>query len=225
MQIAPVRGPSFGEVRRYDGGHNNLEHPDWGQTDSVLLRLTPPVYADGEQAPSGDDRPNPREISNQILNERGRYLDPRNLSGMVWAWGQFVDHDITFTPAGSQEWNIAGILFLLEGRGGWGYRLHHPEVPSPYLWNYSTHYAQGKYVTDDAWSETGVAQRCGAAVLLRRLAERGLVVFDHPEEEPDWPLLRYDESVVSPWVEALQRFMNTLPGIYVKVDGRAGQSC
>ncbi|MCA9797360.1 MAG: peroxidase, partial [Candidatus Eremiobacteraeota bacterium] len=107
MQIAPVRGPSFGEVRRYDGGHNNLEHPDWGQTDSVLLRLTPPVYADGEQAPSGDDRPNPREISNQILNERGRYLDPRNLSGMVWAWGQFVDHDITFTPAGSQEWNIA----------------------------------------------------------------------------------------------------------------------
>ncbi|HRY16413.1 MAG: hypothetical protein KDJ31_12040 [Candidatus Competibacteraceae bacterium] len=121
-----------------------------------------------------------------------------------------------------QEWGIAGILFLLEGRGGWGYRLHHPEVLSPYLWNYSTHYTQGKYVTDDTWSETGVAQRCGAAVLLRRLAECGLIVFDHPEEEPDWPLLRYDESVVSPWIEAMQRFMNTLPGIYVKVDGCAG---
>lgn len=121
-----------------------------------------------------------------------------------------------------QDWSIAGILFLLEGRGGWGYRLHHPEVSSPYLWNYSTHYIQGKYVTDDTWSEVSVAQRCGAAVLLRRLAERGLIEFDHLGERPDWPLLRYDESVTSPWVEALQRFMNSLPGIYVKVDGQAG---
>lgn len=122
----------------------------------------------------------------------------------------------------AQDWSIAGTLFMLEGHGGWGYRLHHPEVPSPYLWNYSTHYTQGKYITDDAWSETGTPQRCGAAVLLRRLAERGSIEFV-PEGEPvKWPLLHYDETVVSPWVEALQRFLNTLPGIYVKVDGRAG---
>ena len=121
-----------------------------------------------------------------------------------------------------QDWCIASILFLLEGRGGWGYRLHHPEVPSPYLWNYSTHYTQGKYVTDDTWSETGIAQRCGAAVLLRRLAERGLIAFNRSEELLDEPLLRYDESAASLWIEALQRFMNTLPGIYVKVDGQAG---
>jgi lysozyme family protein len=121
-----------------------------------------------------------------------------------------------------KDWSIAGILFLLEGRSGWGYRLHHPEVPSPYLWNYSTHYTQGKYVTDDTWSETSVAQRCGAAVLLRRLAERDLIELHDPGERLDWPLLRYNESVSSPWIEALQRFMNTLPGIYVKVDGRAG---
>ncbi len=121
-----------------------------------------------------------------------------------------------------QDWSIAGILFLLEGRGGWGYRLHHPDVPSPYLWNYSTHYIKGKYVTDDTWSEVSIAQRCGAAVLLRRLAECNLIEFDDPEDRPDWPLLRYDEGVASPWVEALQCFMNSLPGIYVKVDGRAG---
>ncbi len=31
------------------------------------------------------------------------------------------------------DWSIAGALFVLEGRGGWGYRLHHSETPSPYL--------------------------------------------------------------------------------------------
>ena len=121
-----------------------------------------------------------------------------------------------------RDWSIAGTLFVLEGRGGWGYRLHHPEVPSPYLWNYATHYHQGKYITDDAWSESAIAQRCGAAVLLRRLAERGLIEFTATGEPATWPLLHYDETVASPWIEALQRFLNTLPGFFVKVDGRAG---
>ncbi len=166
-----------------------------------------------------------------------------------------------------RDWSIAGTLFMLEGRGGWGYRLHHPEVPSPYvamfdlsqmegeveglnklggggegggpgrggggggevgggggaaLWNDSTHYRQGKYVTDDTWNENAIAQRCGAAVLLRRLAERGLIEFTATDEPAAWPLLHYDETVASPWIEALQRFLNTLPGFFVKVDGRAG---
>ena len=120
------------------------------------------------------------------------------------------------------DWSIAGVLCVLEGRGGWGYRLHHPEVPSPYLWNYSLHYTQGRYVTDDTWSEHAVAQRCGTGVLLRRLAERGLIEFANPGEPTAWPLLRYDEDEVSPWAEVLQRFLNTLPEIYVRVDGLAG---
>lgn len=120
------------------------------------------------------------------------------------------------------DWSIAGTLFKLEGHGGWGYRLHHPEVPSPYLWNYSTFYSQGKYVTDDSWNETAVAQRCGVAVLLRRLAERDLIEFAGAGEPAHGPLLRYAETETSPWVEALQRFLNTLPGVYVKVDGWAG---
>jgi len=120
------------------------------------------------------------------------------------------------------DWSIAGALFKLEGHGGWGYRLHHPEVPSPYLWNYSTYYSQGKYVADDTWSETAVAPHCGAAVLLRRLAERDLIEFAGDGEFGPGPLLRYAEAETSPWAEAFQRFLNTLPGIYLKVDGRAG---
>ena len=120
------------------------------------------------------------------------------------------------------DWSIAGVLFKLERHGGWSYRLHHPEVLSPYLWNYSTHYHQGKYVADDVWNETAVAQRCGVAVLLRRLAERDLIEFTSDGESAHGPLLRYAETEASPWVEVLQRFLNTLPGIYLKVDGRAG---
>ncbi len=44
---------------------------------------------------------------------------------------------------------------------------------SPYLWSFSTHYQCGKYVADGRWSETAVSKQCGAAVLLRRLAEHG----------------------------------------------------
>lgn len=118
------------------------------------------------------------------------------------------------------DWSIAGALFKLEGHGGWNYRLHHPEVPSPYLWNYSTYYGQGKYVADDVWNATAIAQRGGVAVLLRRLAERDLIEFTTDSEST--PTLRYTEAETSPWVETLQRFLNTLPGTYLKVDGRAG---
>jgi lysozyme family protein len=120
------------------------------------------------------------------------------------------------------DWSIAGTLFKLEGRGGWGYRLHHPDTPSPYLWSYSTYYRQGKYVTDETWSETAVAVNCGVGMLLRRMAERELIQFSDASNLPVWPLLCYDETQTSPWVVALQRILNTLPGIFIKVDGRAG---
>ena len=100
--------------------------------------------------------------------------------------------------------------------------LHHPEVPSPHLWNYATHYRQGKYVTDDTWNENAIAQRCGAAVLLRRLAERGLIEFTATGEPLAWPLLQLRRNRDL----ALDRGALTVSeypaGIFVKVDGRAG---
>ncbi len=32
------------------------------------------------------------------------------------------------------DWSLAGLAYVLERYNGWGYRRHHPEVPSPYLW-------------------------------------------------------------------------------------------
>lgn len=120
------------------------------------------------------------------------------------------------------DWSIAGVLFRLESHGGWSYRLRQPPFPSPYLWHGSMHYSQGKYAADNVWSETAVPQRYGVAVILRRLAELGFILFSDPELSVPEPLVRYTETEVSPWVIALQRFLNTLPGVYLKVDGYAG---
>jgi lysozyme family protein len=72
-----------------------------------------------------------------------------------------------------KDWSIPGTLYKLEGYNGFGYRDHHPQVPSPYLWSFSNHYTRGKYVADGRFSATAVSQQCGAAVLLKRLQEGG----------------------------------------------------
>jgi lysozyme family protein len=72
-----------------------------------------------------------------------------------------------------KDWSIPGTLYKFEAYNGFGYRDHHPDVPSPYLWSFSNHYTRGKYVADGRFSPTAVSQQCGAAVLLKRLAASG----------------------------------------------------
>jgi lysozyme family protein len=74
-----------------------------------------------------------------------------------------------------KDWSVPGILYKLEEYNGFGYRDHHPDVPSPYLWSFSNHYTRGKYVADGSFSPTAVSQQCGAAVLLKRLAQIGAI--------------------------------------------------
>ena len=126
------------------------------------------------------------------------------------------------------DWSLPRTLHTLEGYNGWGYRKHHPEVLTPYLWGMSTHYRAGKYVADGKWSPTAVSGQCGCAVLLRRLAELGDVAFDdQPEPVPDTPLVRFSPTRPAEPAEVeraadLQRWLNTHPGIFVRVDGVAG---
>ena len=72
-----------------------------------------------------------------------------------------------------KDWSIPSTLYELEGYNGFGYRDHHPQVLSPYLWSFSNHYTRGKYVADGRFSSTAVSQQCGAAVLLKRLQDGG----------------------------------------------------
>ena len=128
------------------------------------------------------------------------------------------------------DWSLAGTLYQLERYNGFGYRLYHPEVLTPYLWSYSNHYTSGKYVADGRWSDTAVSKQIGGAVLLRRMAERRDIEFeDQPLAENEKPLVvsfstrkSRDPEVVA-HAEDLQRWLNTVPGIFVKVDGVPGE--
>ncbi len=83
------------EVRSIDGTGNNVENPELGSTDTELLRVAENDYADGISEPGGEDRPSAREISNALAaaDPEGTSND-RDLSSFVFAWGQFIDHDI-----------------------------------------------------------------------------------------------------------------------------------
>lgn len=86
------------------------------------------------------------------------------------------------------DWSLAGIAYALEAYNGFGYRLFHPHVKSPYLWSFTTIYAAGKYVADGVWSDTARSRQCGAMAVLRRLVERGVVPLSMPaagEGDPD----------------------------------------
>jgi lysozyme family protein len=130
------------------------------------------------------------------------------------------------------DWSIAGTLYQIEGYNGWGYRRYHPHVKSPYLWGFSNHYVSGKYIADGTWSETAVSRQCGAAVLLRRMAERGIaeLVVDAPTTaiarkiDSGEPLLAYSTSGKKLYAEELQKFLSQFPGVHLKPDGWPGKN-
>lgn len=92
-----VATPAMGQV--FSGADNNLHHPTWGTPGQALLRRSKAAYADGMSAPSGEGRRSAREISNAVSAEKEVFLDERNLSAWIYAWGQFVDHDLDLTSA------------------------------------------------------------------------------------------------------------------------------
>lgn len=149
-----------------------------------------------------------------------------------FTWEQSANDALIFDGmAAWQDWSIPGILYCLERYNGWGYRRHHPEVKSPYLWSGSNHYTAGKYVADGTWSDTAVSRQIGAATLLRRLAEKD--ELDAASHVPDpalaaavagtAPLFKYAPTKVTPQGAELQRFLNTLPDIFLKEDGVLGK--
>lgn len=124
-----------------------------------------------------------------------------------------------------RDWTLPGLLYKLEEYNGWGYRLYHPHVFSPYLWSFSYHYRSGKYTADGRWSESAISQQAGAAVLLRRMAERSSFIQSDPDAISilsATPLIRYSRSEKSIYVERLQAFLNVFPGVELRVDGYAG---
>jgi len=79
-------------------------------------------------------------------------------------------------PEDWDDWSIPGCLYRLEAYNGWGYRIHHPNILSPYLWSFSNLYGPpapgGKFVEDGKFDFNAVSSQCGAAVILRRMIGR-----------------------------------------------------
>ncbi len=91
-----VAGGVFTQSNRtLDGYNNNLVNKSWGSAGVNQLNPGAFGYADGISEPAGADRPNPRFISNSLFMQNTLANDPRSLSSYCWAWGQFIDHDIT----------------------------------------------------------------------------------------------------------------------------------
>jgi peroxidase len=97
-------------VPSFDGTGNNLTHPDWGSAGADLIRVAPAAYSDGVSSPAGADRPSARAISDALAQQPADAAkNSRLMSNFVYAWGQFIDHDLDLTTTASPRiaFNIA----------------------------------------------------------------------------------------------------------------------
>ncbi|MFK8057718.1 MAG: peroxidase family protein [Saprospiraceae bacterium] len=102
MSLAFSQEMEAQEYRTIDGSNNNPVNVLWGVTDAQMQRWDTACYGDSISTPAGANRPNPREISNALFDQNLTLIDPTGLSDFCWVFGQFIDHDITLTPDGSE---------------------------------------------------------------------------------------------------------------------------
>jgi peroxidase len=85
----------FGQnIRQLNGSQNNPTNPNYGAANTNFIWVTSVDYTDGISTPSGANRPSSRVISNTICYQDSFMANEKGLSDFVWAWGQFVDHDM-----------------------------------------------------------------------------------------------------------------------------------
>jgi len=82
------------EYRAVDGSGNNPEHPKYNATNSEFGRMGPASFADGVSVPVNG--PNARLVSNTVIGQgNADVVNLEGLSGMMFAWGQFIAHDVS----------------------------------------------------------------------------------------------------------------------------------
>lgn len=93
------------ESRTFDGSNNNLNFRDWGKANTRLRRGVLPAYGDGVStlARRGRENPDARVVSNTIIAQDEPLASPSGLSDLVWAWGQYLDHEIDLTESDANE--------------------------------------------------------------------------------------------------------------------------
>jgi Ca2+-binding RTX toxin-like protein len=93
--------------RTIDGSDNNHAMPGLNQAGTDFARIGPANFADGiSEMTLG---PNPREISNIVVGggpDSHLQVDGVALSGMMYAWGQFIDHDMDLQQNGTEDISV-----------------------------------------------------------------------------------------------------------------------
>lgn len=71
---------------------------------------------------------------------------------------------------GELDWNDKLLwLWRAEKWNGWGYRMYHPETPTPYLWSGTSAAQPGKYVSDGKWDKNATSSQIGCAAVWLEL--------------------------------------------------------
>lgn len=97
-------------------------------------------------------------------------------NGEAYTWEESALDAMRSRFTGWNDWSLAGTLWQLERYNGWRTRTLHG-IPTPYLWSGTGLYDRGKYVADGVWNPTAVSQQVGAAALLKRMEQRGLIAI------------------------------------------------
>ncbi|WP_157283144.1 peroxidase family protein [Bradyrhizobium yuanmingense] len=95
------------QFRSFDGSGNNLTDLDLNAAGTAVDRIGPAHFSDGISEPL--DGPNPRTISNVVVGEGDANVpNEQGVSAFMYAWGQFIDHDLTLTRSdGTNDISIA----------------------------------------------------------------------------------------------------------------------
>lgn len=107
---APTRPQSQHDTyRTIDGTMNNVSgstRMEFGATDIILQRSMDAEYGATDELNdmAGENRVSARMISNAVSDQDASIPSAKNLSALVFTFGQFLDHDISLTPEGHVEY-------------------------------------------------------------------------------------------------------------------------
>ncbi|XP_073073469.1 thyroid peroxidase isoform X1 [Manis javanica] len=104
--------------RLITGACNNRVHPRWGASNTALARWLPPAYEDGISEPrgwnphflyNGFPLPPVREVTRRVIQAPNEAVtDDGQYSDLLMVWGQYIGHDIAFTPQSTSRAALGG---------------------------------------------------------------------------------------------------------------------
>jgi lysozyme family protein len=87
-----------------------------------------------------------------------------------FTWEESAIAALRYDSLDKANWSrLEAWLWSIEKYNGVGYDKYHPDVPTPYLWSWTTVYSRGKYVADGVWSPTAISAQCGVVPIIKTI--------------------------------------------------------